>query len=161
METVRLTVMPISSCQEVAKAISMLMLYHLWISCCSRREEHKSRLVSGRSIRSAAEGTLKETILIVEVSPSLSLSTDKNLEFKSRTLTLYFIHDLSTVSIRSTYNSTDSSCIESVDKVMLSKLVSCGDSDCTDLVESNHSKPELVVTLKDKHDFVALLNSKR
>ena len=44
---------------------------------------------------------------------------------------------------------------------MLSKLVSCGDSDCTDLVESDHSKPELVVTLKDKHDFVALLDSKR
>ena len=44
---------------------------------------------------------------------------------------------------------------------MINKKVCCRNCDCTDLVKTEDSKPELVVTLKNKHNSVALLDAER
>ena len=46
-------------------------------------------------------------------------------------------------------------------QIVLQQLVGSGDGDGAQLVETQHSKPELVVTLENQHDLIALLDAKR
>ena len=156
MKSVGLTAVPVFGREEVAQSIGVLVLHHLGISRGSGREEHQSRLIAARSLRSASEGALEHRIFLVEIPPAFTRAVDYHLELERRTVRLDLVHDLGAVAVSGTDDCLDTRCIEAVLEIMLAKLISCRDCHGADLVQCNHCRPELPVALEDQHDLVAL-----
>ena len=69
------------------------------------------------------------------------------------------IHLMGGVAVGGAEDGRDTGGIEAVLEVMLLELVGGGDGDGTQLIQTQHGEPELVVALQHQHDAIALLDT--
>ena len=94
-----------------------------------------------------------------EVIPTVTLAVDYNSRLYRGTLRQSLIDLLGNVAVARADDRLYCSGVRSVDDIMLLQHECCGDNDRAELVQSENGEPELIVTLEDNHDHVALLDA--
>ena len=161
MQAVLLAQVPILSGNVVSESIFVRMKRHLGIARGTGGKEHQHGVAAAGRILGAHEATAEQRILGVEVVPALTLSADKDLCQLHSAGILCQLHLSCGISVGGTKDGADARRLEAIGKIVLNELIGSRNSYCAELVKSQHSEPELIVTLEHQHYPVAPLYAER
>ena len=98
-------------------------------------------------------------VIAVKAVPAFFFCTYDDLCFESGANALNLVYLICNVAHGGAHNGADSRLVEAVLKVVCHQLIGSRDGDGAELMESNDREPELIVTAKDEHYTVALLDA--
>ena len=136
VETVGVNVLPESCGRIVTERVFVRMYRDLRITRCSRREVHKKRIVS-TNIYSFELGT-EHRQLFVEAMPALASLSDNDFRLDCRGFGKSKLDLLGNVTVGRGNNCGNSRGIEAVLKIVLYKLIGCGNGNRSELIEREH-----------------------
>ena len=163
MQTVGVNIVPIFCGYEMAERISVSVHCNLGVARCARSKEHEHRIIAECAVlgRRSVINIAELAVFLIEIMPALTLAVSNYPCFKNRAFFRRKLNLMSNVSVSSADNCADLTCIESVFKIVVNKLICCGNNDCADLMERKNREPELIMALENKHYPVALFDAER
>ena len=161
MQTITLTAMPVLGGNIVTQSIGVLVGSHLGIAGGTGGEEHQGDVIAGASISRTIQMTGEQIVFSVQIMPAFLGAANQDLGGNLGALSCSYFRQFCGIAICGTQNCADTGSIVTIHKVMDLQLIGSGDGYSAQLVQSDHSGPELVVALQHQHDLVALLDTKR
>ena len=159
VQTVGVAAVPVFRCMEMPESVFVVVRRDLRISGSSGCEEHEHKIVAAGRIRRALVVRAEKTVFVVKASPSLATCADKQKIFHFA-VSLAGGLDLR-CRVGSAYNCFNARGIETVFKIVLLKLTDRGNRYRSQLIQSQHRKPELVCAPQHKHYSVSALYAER
>ena len=161
MNTVRVNIMPVTSCKEMSERIFVVVCRNFRIACCSWCKEHQHSVWTKRTFLSRRTWKFIAELFkfFIKAVPAVTLAV--YYDFGNRIITSICrkVYLMSYVTVSSTNNCRNLSSVKSVFKVMLNKLICCRNNNCTKLMKCKNWEPELIVTLENEHYSVTFFNA--
>ena len=159
MDGVFVEIMPIYTRGQMTEGIEVIVCHHLWLTCGSRCEVHQQGIFIRVYMFWANERSAFVPFLhpVVETFRDIWTDTDQSLD--SRTFWHSLINLLYHVIIAAADDSLYACCIVAVNDVVLGKHVGGRDGYGAQLVETEHGKPPLVVTLQNQHHLIIVTDT--
>ena len=152
-------IMPIYTRGQVTEGIEVIVCHHLWLASGSRCEVHQQGILVRVYMFRANERSAFVPFLhpVVETFRDIRTDTDQSLD--SRTFWHSLINLLYHVIIAAADDSLHACCIVAVNDVVLGKHVGSRDGYGAQLVETEHGKPPLIVTLQNQHHLIIVTDT--
>ena len=159
MDGVLVEIVPIYTRGQMTERIEVIVCHHLWLACSSRCEVHQQGILVRVYMFRANERSTFVPFLhpVVETFRDIWTDTDQCLD--SRTLWHCLVDLLYHVIVAAADNRLHACCIVAVNDVVLGKHVSGRDGYGAQLVETEHGKPPLVVTLQNQHHLIIVTDT--
>ena len=145
----------------VSKGIFIAVGCNFRISGGAGSEEHKHRVVAAGSIFVSVKAAAEKFIFAAEIVPAFSRFAYD--DFGDRFIVI-FRRKFSLMRSITDRSADDCFYVRrfiAIFKVVLKKLVRCGNCNCTDFMKTKDSKPEIDMALEDKHYSIAFFDSER
>ena len=159
MDGILVEIMPIYTRGQMTEGIEVIVCHHLWLTCGSRCEVHQQGIFIRVYMFRANERSTFVPFLhpVVETFRDVWTDTDQSLD--SRTFWHSLINLLYHVIIAAADDSLHACCIVAVNDVVLGKHVGGRDGYGAQLVETEHGKPPLIVTLQNQHHLIIVTDA--
>ena len=159
MDGVLVEIVPIYTRGQMTERIEVIVCHHLWLACGSRCEVHQQGIFVRVYMLRTNERSTFVPFLHPVVETFWDIRTDTNQCLDSRTLWHCLINLLYHVIIAAADDSLHACCIVAVNDVVLGKHVGGRDGYGTQLVETEHGKPPLIVTLQNQHHLIIVTDT--
>ena len=159
MDRVLVEIVPIYTRGQMTECIEVIVCHHFWLACGSRCEVHQQGIfVRVYMLRTNKRSTFVPFLHpVVETFRDIRTDTDQGLD--GRTLWHSLINLLYHVIIAAADDSLHACCIVAVNDVVLGKHVGSRDGNGAQLVETEHGKPPLIVTLQNQHYLIIVTDA--
>ena len=128
--------MPVFCGDIVSKGIFIAVGCNFGITCGAGSEEHKHRVIAARGIFGSVKAAAEELIFISEIVPAFSGFANNDFGYGFVICFACKIDLVCNVTHSGADNCFYIGGFETVFKVMLKKLVGCGNYNCTDFVKT-------------------------
>ena len=159
MDGVLMEIVPIYTRGQMTEGIEVIVCHHLWLASGSRCEVHQQGILIRVYMFWANKRSTFVPFLhpVVETFRDIRTDTDQSLD--SRTFWHSLINLLYHVIIAAADDSLHACCIVAVNDVVLGKHVGGRDGYGAQLVETEHGKPPLIVTLQNQHHLIIVTDA--
>ena len=159
MDGVLVEIVPIYTRGQMAEGIEVIVCHHLWFACGSRCEVHQQGILVRVYMFRANERSAFVPFLHPVVETFRNIRTDTNQSLYRRTLWHCLFNLLHHVIIAAADDCLHACRIVAVNDVVLGKHVGGRDGYGTQLVETEHGKPPLIVTLQNQHHLIIVTDT--
>ena len=159
VDGVLVEIVPIYTRGQMTERIEVIVCHHLWLACGSRCEVHQQGILIRVYMFWANKRSTFVPFLHPVVETFWDIRTDTNQCLDSRTLWHCLINLLYHVIIAAADDSLHACCIVAVNDVVLGKHVGGRDGYGAQLVETEHGKPPLIVTLQNQHHLIIVTDA--
>ena len=159
MDGILVEIVPIYTRGQMTERIEVIVCHHLWLACGSRCKVHQQGIFVRVYMLRTNERSTFVPFLHPVVETFRDIRTDTNQCLDSRTLWHCLINLLYHVIIAAADDSLHACCIVAVNDVVLGKHVGGRDGYSAQLVETEHGKPPLIVTLQNQHHLIIVTDT--
>ena len=155
MQTLGVYLMPVFCGNKVSQRIFVIVGRQLGISRGAGGEEHQHGVRTAGGILCPGIAAAEHGIFLIKVVPTFPAAPHKDLMLKPRTFGGCFVHSVCHIAVGGAEDRLDLAGCKAVCKILFQKLIGGRDRHSTQLVQTQNSKPELVVPLQHQHHPVA------
>ena len=159
MDGVLVEIVPIYTRGQMTEGIEVIVCHHLWLASGSRCEVHQQGILIRVYMLRTNERSAFVPFLHPVVETFWDIRTDTDQSLYRRTLWHCLFNLFHHVIIAAADDSLHACCIVAVNDVVLGKHVGSRDGYGTQLVETEHGKPPLIVTLQNQHHLIIVTDA--
>ena len=161
MQAIGIDPVPVFGGNEVTQRVLVIMGCQLGIAGSAGGEEHQHGIITAGRILFAGKVAGEHGVFFVKVVPAFPAAVHQDLMGQHGAVLSRCIHRIGHVTVGGTKDRLHVTGSKPVGKVLLQQLIGSGDHHRTQLVQTQHRKPVLVVALEHQHDPVATTNAQR
>ena len=161
MQLVFLYLLPILRRYNVSQRMSMVVLYHLRVTGCTRSKVNNGGFIC---LRCSCSGWSWEYVRILgnlffKILPAVPLSGNQNPMLNARNFALCSFYLLDNIGVIDTNHGMNAGTVATVNQILLGKLQRTRNQDCSDFMQGNRTNPVFPAAAENQHDNRSLANT--